>query len=952
MAKRNAEIVHLSGFPAGRAFGGYIYNVSINEGGSRQPTSFEISVMNETGEYEIYPENLSTIFPYTLIIGNNANISECLYYDSIFLTEYNWTDTTSGRILNLKFVDGSIILDKTHVLLFNDQATPYNFNGPFKNADSWRLKTHLVYIPVECNNYCESTQAPPFGEGARNPWPPSHPKSLGQPFGYKRVDPNGNPTQVKWYYNSLSANTNNVFGRAGGAIIIGEEQFKSNECEIAKIDYSFSELLAIISDSAVGIGVPVFDMSDRGYGLLGSPAIQAIRRNFSGGTLRSVLNQWCDLLGFSWYYDNTNGSIGAYDLKGVTNNFLIGDIRKKVDGIKENNTVNNPVAITDIKSSVSLDGTYAQDNITVYKKAPKASSRNRKIDKRVLFEPLTLSHIFPSNVFARITGGRTENELIQSAILAKYNPTARTLYNYYLIAERTNNFTNMSALSQYGKPLGISLRAKLTDQQKFDLLTLTFSTQSQQKEQAKYGKDSGVFLGTYSKDLENKWMDWERQVADFIGQYYFFQKPFADRFDCVEGLSNVIQEWTTKPNTETFQRNNLNELPFKDLIKHPEGAVGLSSVLTKNEFFLYRRTGTSYGFKDEELDSLFFEDGEELLKDFLPSHSPLEGSAKLFLDSMLRDVFPNIYPELEQLQDENKRPSLIFFPDIKTVTSRLEIGVMHGISGHTWVKNGGNPFMRGLNPNYPTFEHNKINKYEVLTKQEETDADKECKMLCDYDLIDELCECPAGDVYSPDNVGLSNSSARWFRLRVKQGEGWSPAFSFILPSEYPYSAYVSVSTESTHQQNGIIRHVGGVGNAGNTMEYRIRVNDISSDFDQTQGNKDRSLQAVAAGSESGEVSPKIIINGIFSPVSIYDFHAVAQELNYSNFMPKETLSFTMVGLNISALSPYTDVRHGFQGASVSVGDSGTRITFNYSNKPPTVTKEELAIQSIGIQRVF
>ena len=163
---------------------------------------------------------------------------------------------------------------------------------------------------------------------------------------------------------------------------------------------------------------------------------------------------------------------------------------------------------------------------------------------------------------------------------------------------------------------------------------------------------------------------------------------------------------------------------------------------------------------------------------------------------------------------------------------------------------------------------------------------------------------------------------------------------------------MSVSTESTHQQNGIIRHVGGVGNAGNTMEYRIRVNDISSDFDQTQGNKDRSLQAVAAGSESGEVSPKIIINGIFSPVSIYDFHAVAQELNYSNFMPKETLSFTMVGLNISALSPYTDVRHGFQGASVSVGDSGTRITFNYSNKLPTVTKEELAIQSIGIQRVF
>ena len=52
--------------------------------------------------------------------------------------------------------------------------------------------------------------------------------------------------------------------------------------------------------------------------------------------------------------------------------------------------------------------------------------------------------------------------------------------------------------------LRIKTRKKLTDQQKFDLLTLTFSTQSQQKEQAKYGKDSGVFLGTYSKDLENK----------------------------------------------------------------------------------------------------------------------------------------------------------------------------------------------------------------------------------------------------------------------------------------------------------------------------------------------------------------------------------------------------------------------------------------------------------------
>ena len=90
---------------------------------------------------------------------------------------------------------------------------------------------------------------------------------------------------------------------------------------------------------------------------------------------------------------------------------------------------------------------------------------------------MTLAHILPCCEpgvdWMKTTAGRSAKELIVSSVLAKYNVTARTLYNYWLIATKTNDFA-LDA-EQMGKALGIKIKAKLTDAQKADILSYSMS---------------------------------------------------------------------------------------------------------------------------------------------------------------------------------------------------------------------------------------------------------------------------------------------------------------------------------------------------------------------------------------------------------------------------------------------------------------------------------------------
>jgi hypothetical protein len=986
MAYRRLEQVRLIGarpFRLGEAFGGHIYNISVSNSTTSDPATVEISVINETGLYNIDKSFLSTLSPYSLYIGDVADPQNQIFLKTLFLYEFNISHSGANRTLTVKFKDGSLILDKIQVLLLNQDATPNNYAGLYKNALSWRIqKQNFWYLPVECSNECWTTGAPAWGTNAKNPWVSSHPKSYGQALGTRRVDSNGKPSKGPYIQGSDEANVTNVFNKsAGGALIIGQEEFKNTPCDLAEVTYTWTHLLATVKN--------LLDINTTNASARPDAASNFnIRKNFTG-SLRDVINQWCNLYGYTWKWNFSNDSIEFFDLKYPQRPDAIDVVRTKVQSIREGNLGGDgyDIAITSLNSSASLEGTYNQDHITSYRKPKKTIEKTKAIDKRVFLTPLTLSHLFPADKFQEISGGRTEDELIISSVLAKFNKNLRTLYNFRLIATKTNNFTDLSNIETLGKCLGLNIRENLSNRQKYDLLNTCFSNIQRQKVQDKYGKHSHLAIGTYNQQLEDKWTKWEEEIANFIGQYYFVPKPGADIDNCgpFEGIQqfyNFKRDWSLRAggNAEEYDAKNIHELPFLEILRHvdatgeqikKEVTESQASSLTYNlreyagsEFFLFSRT-PSYGFKDSDLESVLFnKGGEEVLKDLLPSFSPLEGKASFKLGSLIQDLFPDIYDKLESIEDEAKRPSFLFFPTLERMN--LYYGINTTLNGATY--NSNNFYQPPV-----TSPANKFNKYEHLdnTNKQNEEEESECRLLCDLDVFQDICECPEGDTFKPELVGLTNVYTRWFEISVihreviRTGNNKSvklirkPHY-FIFPSEAPFSAYLHMDEELRYTQDGIIQHLGALTHGGNAMSYRVNVHEVPSQLDymEKQDGKTR-----PSNEGAGSFNPLLVFPnnqeisatpGNNNAVTLSQYHNIISNMTQvDNLAPNESLSFEMVGQNFTALFPYLDISWGLQNFNVSYDENGMRISFNYSSRPPTPISQEALIRQVnGAIRAF
>lgn len=94
-------------------FGGAIYNARLNISYGDSQSLLRISVISETGEYSITPEDLENTYcnPYTIKIGEKITFTG-------FLDSYGESISPAGRTLDLEFVDNSRILDIINIGLY------------------------------------------------------------------------------------------------------------------------------------------------------------------------------------------------------------------------------------------------------------------------------------------------------------------------------------------------------------------------------------------------------------------------------------------------------------------------------------------------------------------------------------------------------------------------------------------------------------------------------------------------------------------------------------------------------------------------------------------------------------------------------------------------------------------------------------------------------------------
>lgn len=248
MAIQRIEGIKLNG--SDKAFGGYIYNLSMENSFSESPVEVSINIFSEDGNY-IEPE-LSVSQPYHLSIGPS-------FEGDFYAIEFTKDESANQKTMEIKFVDGSIMLDKLYVGLHKRHGA--------------RTDSHLPPTSQFC------------GAGAVNPIKPDNNVSnclliVGQEFHPCDINRNG-----KFDALDILANF-----KCGPCPDYNNTCCHSALIQILEVGYNFKQLCEAIRSMGIEMeSVPeTNDMYFAQY----------------DGTIRKVLQDWGADYGFNFVWSN------------------------------------------------------------------------------------------------------------------------------------------------------------------------------------------------------------------------------------------------------------------------------------------------------------------------------------------------------------------------------------------------------------------------------------------------------------------------------------------------------------------------------------------------------------------------------------------------------------------------------------------------------------------------
>jgi len=240
---------------------GGVYGLDWDFKDGSTPSTLTLQIVSENGQYNISPDNLSYTHDHFITFGN-------LSFNG-YLTDFSITASAEQKTLKLEYTDFSTDLDRYYVGLYG----------------RWGYKTdlgnHLIIVGKAyhpCDDALSSTAGADFGSS------------------YDACDPCPFMPHDK-YSNSC------------GSDITHKEALI--DFKISEVFYTFDDLLNEIN----GIG-HIAGINFLGGALNGSSDYLDITGQSNGrpfrsqatGTVKSVLNSWCNDLGLAWYwnpFDNT-----------------------------------------------------------------------------------------------------------------------------------------------------------------------------------------------------------------------------------------------------------------------------------------------------------------------------------------------------------------------------------------------------------------------------------------------------------------------------------------------------------------------------------------------------------------------------------------------------------------------------------------------------------------------
>jgi hypothetical protein len=408
MAIKSIEKIKIGNYPYGKFADGYIYSAEINQGYAENSNNLTIDLIREPNKTIILPEkNLTT--SYRIQFGD-------LIFPVNYFIKHTKNIGVNEEVITCTFVDNSIILDKYFVGLSNRH---YRVNESNQNFN----------IAVTCAN-CDNSISVQNGVVNRS---------------VVAVSPN--------------LVVNNL-------IVVGEEEFIDQACDVPDVKYNFSDLLAAMRK------IPNFSFTN-------FSDINPEYRTSYTGTLREVLSNWCSDFGFSFYWDSLNNTLVCIDLRTPVN---LNPIENFITSNFDKNNPNSNVPLSSFSEEETLEGTYQQDNIDYVLKPARTK------EKSILeFFPITYSAIYPNDSFSDL-----------DLALAKTNREAFTLY---LLSR--NRFSEIGFNMRY---VGIE--------------TFVLETVLQSIYDFNLDGRAAIRIGAYNRDQGEAYAERVSAAAEDLGKYY------------------------------------------------------------------------------------------------------------------------------------------------------------------------------------------------------------------------------------------------------------------------------------------------------------------------------------------------------------------------------------------------------------------------------------------------
>lgn len=562
---------------------GYVYSLNYKNNFDESPSELSLQLVNEAGQYNPLPK---------LLPGQSVDATISIGSDINFLGELNYwevSEEVNRRILELRFIDKSVRLDRIQVSLFK------------RNEGRDGVKFTRVKKIIQ-NNIIPVLKGNQIDQGTF------------YSFQYQNQ-----PINVEITRELRQLNTANYDIDKGGEIIVGEEQYIENTCSIPNVLYNFRDLLGLCSDL-------VYISSLNG--------VNDSYYNSYTGTLREVLQNWCADFGLTFYWST------------ILNKAVIRDAKIPYS-IPDENTFNQG-SIIKKNFGESREGTFAQYGVAWYEKE---GSEGRRVEISstkyfpTYYYPFTLSYIYyQGNIFdtegnSTNAGAdlRTQTEFITSALMSYYYPSFRKYYLWYTLGILSGGNLGKGAV-----PLGIRAIQEITGTNIVDTLINTFNdndgTQTlglyvAQKKKTFTAAQLKFYIGYYDPTIEQNYQEYETNiVTNYIGKFYKGPSLNYDSNTVCDKNFFYKYEMTETPGGQTYSYYKGNPPPFAQFVRQSSQLSKMDNGQDTNiqkgaQYNVMERAGGGPSHSvDEFMQQLgLYQNENNFLDQYLPQQRKIDG---------------------------------------------------------------------------------------------------------------------------------------------------------------------------------------------------------------------------------------------------------------------------------------------------------------------------------------